>query len=85
MKQAGMKAIAWQREYLEHVGIDQNFGCQALGRLPKRFGEDQEVMGKFQQFQKACMYCVQKARITKEVNEAQAKQAAKLEQAKEAD
>ena len=73
MKTAGMLAITWQREYLEHVGIQQDFGCQALARIPKRFGSDKQVLEAFQEFQKACMYCVQKARVTKEVREAQQK------------
>ncbi|KAL1524739.1 hypothetical protein AB1Y20_019622 [Prymnesium parvum] len=73
MKHAGMLAITWQREYLEHVGVQQDFGCQALNRVPGRFSKDQEVLLAFQDFQKACMYCVQKARISKEVEEAQRK------------
>eukprot|EP00966_Prymnesium_polylepis_P261824 6048061-Prymnesium_polylepis.1 len=85
MKAAGMLAITWQREYLEHIGIQQDFGCQALARIPKRFGSDRQVAEAFQEFQKACMYCVQKARVTKEVREAQqrAKEKAALAEAAE--
>lgn len=28
MKMGGMTSIAWQREYLEHCGVQQDFGCQ---------------------------------------------------------
>ena len=61
--------------------MQQDFGCAALARLPKLYGTDEEIIKNFQGFQKACMWSVQKAKITKEVLAAQAKEKAKEEAA----
>mmetsp|Transcript_10035 Transcript_10035/g.25995 ORF Transcript_10035/g.25995 Transcript_10035/m.25995 type:complete len:551 (+) Transcript_10035:56-1708(+) len=57
----GELSIAWQREYLEHVGIEQDHGCRELSDIPRRFQEDREMLKAFQAFQTACMIAMKKA------------------------
>ena len=53
--------MQWQRQLLEHHGIQMDFGCRALGDVPRRFGSDKEVMTAFREFQVACTTSMQKA------------------------
>ena len=55
------------------------FGCQALTRLPQLYGKDEELMGKFQAFQKACMHGLQKAKITRAVEQRKLQQATEID------
>ena len=61
-----MLSVAWQREMLEHLGIEQDYGCHALSRVPQRFGDDQELMRAFKGFQMACMMSLKKAAQVRE-------------------
>ena len=54
-------SVQWQRQLLEHHGIQMDFGCRALGDVPRRFGTDKEVMTAFREFQVACTTSMQKA------------------------
>lgn len=54
-------SVTWQRELLEHVGVDMDHGCRALGEVPMRFQQDNEVIKAFQAFQQACGTSAQKA------------------------
>ena len=54
-------SVTWQRELLEHLGVEMDFGCRALGEVPYRFGEDREVLQQFQAFQMACAQSGQRA------------------------
>ena len=65
-KEAPMLSVAWQREMLEHLGIEQDYGCHALSRVPQRFGDDQELMRAFKGFQMACMMSLKKAAQVRE-------------------
>ena len=47
-----MLTICWQREYLEHCGIEQNFGCSSLARTPMVHKGDTDLIKSFQEFQK---------------------------------
>ena len=47
-------SVRWQRELLEHCGVEMDHGCQALGQTPQRFPGDQEVYQSFVEFQQAC-------------------------------
>ena len=38
-----------------------NHGCQALGEVPERFGDDEEVRTAFIGFQQACQLSLQQA------------------------
>ena len=58
---AGQLSVQWQRQLLEHQGIEMDFGCRALGQTPHRFHSDKEVMKQFMAFQQACMTSMQKA------------------------
>ena len=40
---------------LDHLGIEQDFGCRALGTVPQRFSDDAEVLRAFKTFQTACV------------------------------
>ena len=62
-----MLSVAWQREMLEHLGVEQDFGCHALSRVPQRFGdEDPELMRAFKGFQMACTMSLRKAAAVRE-------------------
>ena len=58
---AGSLSVQWQRQLLEHHGIEAEFGCHALGETATRFGSDKDVMKKFMAFQTACQKAMQKA------------------------
>jgi hypothetical protein len=55
--------VQWQRQLLEHHGIQMDFGCRALGETPMRFGSDTEVMTAFEGFAKTCMMSVKRASV----------------------
>ena len=57
----GQLSVQWQRQLLEHHGIQMDFGCRALGTTPVRFGSDKEVMTAFQAFTAACMQSMKMA------------------------
>ncbi len=61
MNEVGLLSVRWQRELLEHLGVEMEYGCQALGQTPNRFGNDPEVMLYFKQFQMACAQSAQAA------------------------
>ena len=61
MQEMGMLSVSWQRELLEHLGVQMDFGCRALGDVPMLFGQDQEVLEKFKSFQQACSDSAQQA------------------------
>ena len=61
MNQAGEMSVRWQREILEHLGVQMDHGCRALGEVPMRFQDDEEVITSFQKFQQACGESMQKA------------------------
>ena len=63
---AGSLSVQWQRQLLEHHGIEMDFGCRMLGMTPQRFGGDSEVMDAFKAFQQACGASMQKARKDKD-------------------
>jgi hypothetical protein len=54
-------SVQWQRQLLEHHGIQMDFGCRALGETPMRFGSDTEVMTAFEGFAQTCMMSVKRA------------------------
>jgi hypothetical protein len=54
-------SVTWQRELLEHLGVEMDHGCRALGEIPRRFGDDEEVMTAFSAFQQACQNSARKA------------------------
>uniref|UniRef100_A0A7S0IM81 Uncharacterized protein n=1 Tax=Calcidiscus leptoporus TaxID=127549 RepID=A0A7S0IM81_9EUKA len=56
-------SVRLQREYLEHVGIEANFGCQALSRVPQLFSRDAVIMRAFQVFTSACQLSVNLALV----------------------
>ena len=61
MQRIGQLSVTWQRELLEHLGVQMDFGCRALSEIPHRFGSDQELLASFQQFQMACSKSAQLA------------------------
>ena len=54
MTALGNLSVSWQRELLEHLGVEMDHGCRALGETPARFADDEEVMTAFQAFQRMC-------------------------------
>lgn len=61
MNEIGQLSVGWQRELLEHLGVEQDYGCRKLGEVPHRFGDDPEVMQNFAKFQQACSQSAQAA------------------------
>jgi len=57
----GRLSVQWQRELLEHLGVEMNHGCQALGEVPGRFSDDRKVLEAFHEFQMACQSSCQDA------------------------
>jgi len=53
-QKAGALSVQWQRQMLEHLGIEMDFGCGQLSHVPHRFAADAEVMNAFQAFQQTC-------------------------------
>mmetsp|Transcript_4975 Transcript_4975/g.12858 ORF Transcript_4975/g.12858 Transcript_4975/m.12858 type:complete len:540 (-) Transcript_4975:355-1974(-) len=51
----GALSVSWQREYLEHLAIEQDFGCRQLSLVPERYKSDRGVLTSFANFQKACV------------------------------
>ncbi|KAG8460574.1 hypothetical protein KFE25_011349 [Diacronema lutheri] len=51
----GPLSVSWQREYLEHLGVEQDFGCRQLALVPERFKGDEGLLKAFAAFQAACM------------------------------
>ena len=60
-EKAGPLSVLWQRQYLESLGVEQEFGCEQLSMTPVRFPDDMEVMRRFKAFQTACAISMQKA------------------------
>ena len=60
-QEIGQLSVIWQRELIEHFGVQMDFGCQKLGDVPRRFSDDTEVMQSFMRFQQACGESAQKA------------------------
>jgi hypothetical protein len=60
---AGQLSVLWQRQYLQSIGIEQEFGCRQLSLVPMRFKDDQEVQRAFKAFQTACVASIQKAQM----------------------
>ena len=54
-------SVSWQRELLEHLGIQMDFGCASLGEVPHRFADDDELLAAFDRFQLACETSAEKA------------------------
>ena len=54
MHKLSMLSVAWQKELLEHLGVEMEHGCQALGQVPMRFQKDKEVISAFKAFTEAC-------------------------------
>ena len=75
MSAVGNLSVTWQRELLESFGVDMDHGCRALGDVPTRFQDDQEVLHSFMGFQQACGTSAQKA-----VQLAKAREVVKQEQ-----
>jgi len=57
----GKLSVQWQRELLEHVGVQMDHGCQMLGMVPHRYGSDKEVLEAFNGFASACQSSMEKA------------------------
>ena len=36
-REAPSLSVCWQRELLEHLGVEQDFGCRVLSNVPRRF------------------------------------------------
>ena len=62
MSGIGNLSVSWQRELLEHLGVEMDHGCRALGEVPTRFQGDNEVLHAFQAFQQACSQSAEAAR-----------------------
>ena len=58
---AGQLSVRWQRELLEHHGLQADWGCQALGMAANHFGSDKEVMEALAGFQQACFKSIELA------------------------
>ena len=62
MQGIGNLSVSWQRELLEHLGVEMDHGCRALGEVPRLFQGDNEVLHAFQAFQQACSSSAEMAR-----------------------
>ena len=77
MQEMGALSVRWQRELLEHLGVEMDHGCRALGEVPHRFHDDREVLQSFALFQSACGESAQKAKVMNEEKAKASKKAAK--------
>jgi hypothetical protein len=60
-REAPSLSVCWQREMLEHLGVEQDYGCRALSNVPRRFEGDAEVLRAFKGFQTGCVVSLKKA------------------------
>ena len=51
---------------LEHLGVEQDYGCRALSNVPRRFEADPEVLRAFKGFQTGCVVSLKKAASERE-------------------
>ena len=61
---------------LEHLGVEQDFGCRALSNVPRRFEGDAEVQRAFKGFQTGCVVSLKKAAAEREAAEGPSTQVA---------
>ena len=69
-QEAGALSVTWQRELLEHLGVEMNFGCAQLGLASKRFENDAKVMKAMYTFQTTCQTSIQQALLARAQAEA---------------
>ena len=61
MQEVSTLSVQWQRELLEHVGVEMDFGCKQLGNTPARFPDDKDVLKAFNEFVSACQQSAESA------------------------
>jgi len=61
----GMRCIALQRQYIEHCGIEADFGCRVLAQVLTAHSNDAELLHAFREFTQACRQVVQEAMLIK--------------------
>jgi len=54
-------SIRWQREMIEHLGYEQEFGVNSMMLIPLYYGNDQRLLMEMQLFQQACQRSVKEA------------------------
>eukprot|EP00465_Bigelowiella_longifila_P015607 CAMPEP_0185256090 /NCGR_PEP_ID=MMETSP1359-20130426/5165_1 /TAXON_ID=552665 /ORGANISM="Bigelowiella longifila, Strain CCMP242" /LENGTH=321 /DNA_ID=CAMNT_0027840437 /DNA_START=36 /DNA_END=1001 /DNA_ORIENTATION=+ len=54
-------AIRWQREMIEHLGYEQEFGVNSMMLIPLYFGNDKRLLMEMQLFQQTCQRSVKEA------------------------